>query len=68
MTSGCGSTGDNSKCNADGKGPADLEDGAKGSHSQLIVAVKNEARDGRNAGKAVHMRSERSEGDILTYT
>lgn len=68
MTSRCGSTGDNSKCNADGKSPTDLEDGAKGSHSQLVVRVQDEARDGRNAGKAVHMRSEGSERGILTYT
>lgn len=68
MTSGCGSTGDDSKCNAEGKGPADLEDGAKGSHSKLIGAVQSEARDSRNAGKAVHMRFECSQEGILTYT
>lgn len=57
MAPGCGRTGDDGKGNADGKGPADLEDGAKGSDSKLTGSIQSEARDGRNAGKAVPIRS-----------
>lgn len=68
MASGCGSAGDDSKSNADGKGPADLEDGTKGSDSKLVGSIQSEARDGCNAGKAVQIRPGSFEGCIFTCT
>lgn len=68
MASGCGSTGDDSKGNADGKSPADLEDGAKRSDSKLTGSIQSEARDGCDAGKAVQIRPDISAGEVVTYT
>lgn len=39
MASRCGSTGDDGEGNADGKGPAYLEDGAKSGDSKLTGSV-----------------------------
>lgn len=68
MASGRGSAGDDSKSDADGKGPADLEDGTKGSGSKLTGSIQSEARDGCNAGKAGQIRPGHFERNIFTYT
>ena len=53
MPAGCGSAGDDGESNANTKGPANLEDGAKGGDAERGGGVDCEAGDGSNTGEDV---------------
>ena len=52
MASRCRCGCDDGKCDANGKRPADLEDGAKGGYTDWVFEVDGEGGDGCDAGKA----------------